>query len=42
LPVPVLPAVIVIHKALLVALQKQLPDEVVTDTVPVLPEEPKE
>jgi hypothetical protein len=37
-PVPALPAVIVIHEALLVAVQEQLL-EVVTATVPVLPEE---
>jgi hypothetical protein len=42
LPVPALPAVIVIQEALLVALQEQVLDEGVTATVPVLPEELKE
>jgi hypothetical protein len=42
LPVPALPAVIVIHEALLAAVQEQLLGEVVTATVLVLPEELKE
>jgi hypothetical protein len=39
LPVPLVPEVMVIHDALLAAVQVQLPDEAVTLTLPVPPDE---